>query len=97
MTIRPALGAYETPIAPGIHPVIDRLIHERRDRNLSQAATAERLGITQATLGRWETGVRAVAFGDVVRWAAALGLDIAAIEPTVPEGPLAELLAGGLA
>jgi transcriptional regulator with XRE-family HTH domain len=91
------MTGYRTRDVTGQHPVITRLVQARKDAHLSQAALADRLGITQTALSYWESGRREPAFVDVARWAAALGLVLFAAEPAIPEGPLPELAAGGLA
>jgi transcriptional regulator with XRE-family HTH domain len=89
-------GYKRTKAGAGVPPVVAQLVQARRDRNMSQSAVAERLGITQAALSRWETGYAKVSVHDAARWAAVLGRELHAVEPVAPDGPLPELLAGGL-
>lgn len=92
------MTGYKRTKAPvGLPPAIADLVQIRRDRDMSQTALAERLGVTQACLSRWETGYAKVSVHDATRWAAALGRELRTAEPGVPDGPLSELLAGGLA
>jgi len=91
------MSAYQKRVPSGIHPVIAQLVRARVARGLSQGVLAERLDISQVTMSRWESGLRAATFADVVRWAAALGLELSAGLPVLIDGPLPELVAGGLA
>lgn len=55
----------------------DALILEARRRaGLTQAALADRLGVPQSTVGRWETGRIAPSFENVVRAVRACDLDL---------------------
>jgi transcriptional regulator with XRE-family HTH domain len=45
----------------------------------SQEEVAKRLGVTQATLSRWENGLRSPVMADLERWAEAVGCYIAVV------------------
>lgn len=91
------MSAYQKRIPSGTHPVIGQLIQAHIARGLSQGTLAERLDVSQMTMSRWESGLRAVTFADAVRWAAVLGLELSAAPPALLDGQLPELVAGGLA
>src|SRR5436305_14618661 len=54
----------------------DLVLMARRRSGLSQRELAERLGCRQATIARWERGVRQPSFADVQAAAAACRLDL---------------------
>lgn len=60
------------------HPLVARLVRERRARQLTQPQLAELIGpgVTRFMLGRWETGERQPSPGQLDRWATALGLEL---------------------
>src|SRR6185312_1133875 len=56
----------------------DYVLMARRRAGLTQRELAERLGLRQATIARWERGDRQVGFEDVEAVAAACGLRLEA-------------------
>ena len=67
-------------MARGIHDiryrwVVDRLIHERKTKGLSQAAVAKLLGKPQQYVSRYETGERRLDIFEFVDVAKALDTD----------------------
>lgn len=62
---------------PVAAPLLAHLARARRDRRISQAALADKLGVTQTALSYWEAGKRDVSLTDFLRWAAALDIRIA--------------------
>lgn len=59
-----------------------RLVAERKRQKLTQALMAERLGVTQACVSRWESDVeRAISLTDAEAYAAALGLPDLDVKP----------------
>lgn len=52
------------------------ILEARRRAGLTQAALADRLGVPQSTVGRWETGRIAPSFENVVRAVRACDLDL---------------------
>lgn len=56
--------------------VMAQLVTERKRQRLTQAYMAERLGVTQACISRWETDTeRAISLHDAENYAAVLGTD----------------------
>jgi transcriptional regulator with XRE-family HTH domain len=51
----------------------------RKERGLSQAALAEKLGVTQASIANYESGRREPSITMLRKIAAALGVDIATL------------------
>lgn len=67
-------------MAKGIHDsryrwVVERLVHERKEKGLSQAAVAASLGKPQQYVSRYETGERRLDIFEYLDAAAALGID----------------------
>ena len=67
-------------MAKGIHDsryrwVVERLVHERKKKGLSQAAVAALLGKPQQYVSRYETGERRLDIFEYLDAAMALGVD----------------------
>lgn len=67
-------------MAKGIHDsryrwVVERLVQERKDKGLSQAAVATLLGKPQQYVSRYETGERRLDIFEYLDAATALGID----------------------
>lgn len=67
-------------MAKGIHDsryrwVVERLVQERKEKGLSQAAVAASLGKPQQYVSRYETGERRLDIFEYLDAAAALGID----------------------
>lgn len=67
-------------MAKGIHDsryrwVVERLVGERKDKGLSQAAVAALLGKPQQYVSRYETGERRLDIFEYLDAATALGID----------------------
>ena len=58
------------------YAVISKLIQARHDLNLTQAQLAERMGTTQNTVSRLESGETDPRFGTLVRAAQAMGREL---------------------
>jgi DNA-binding XRE family transcriptional regulator len=56
--------------------VIELLVQERRMRYISQTSMAEHLGITLATLHRYETGKRQMSLELAVEYAKKVGFEL---------------------
>ena len=56
--------------------------HARSSAGLSQQQLADRVGVTQSEVARWESGGRAIALRMAIPLAEALGLTVAALDPT---------------
>ena len=79
-------------MAKGIHDsryrwVVERLVQQRKEKGLSQAAVAALLGKPQQYVSRYETGERRLDIFEYIDAAAALGIDgislvSSAISPT---------------
>ena len=52
------------------------LVAARHAQKLSQRALAERMGIHQPALARWESGAREPGLANLLRWVDALGLTL---------------------
>lgn len=69
---------------------LERMAALRKKRGFTQASLAERMGVEQPTIQRWETGKREPDLGQLLALAEALDVDPSAlIDPTVaaPIGP----------
>lgn len=67
-------------MAKGIHDsryrwVVERLVQQRKEKGLSQAAVAALLGKPQQYVSRYETGERRLDIFEYIDAAAALGMD----------------------
>lgn len=63
---------------------LDRLAGLRKRKGLTQAALAERMGVEQPTIQRWEKGKREPDLGQLISLAAALDVDPSAlIDPSI--------------
>lgn len=59
------------------HPIIDDLKAERQRRGMSAAVAAERAGISQSAIYRWEEGGASPRLAELAAYAAALGYALA--------------------
>ena len=64
--------------------LIDLLVTRRRELNVTQQALADRLGMHQQVVSRFETGERRLDAVELVDVAVALGLDPADLIRSVP-------------
>lgn len=62
----------------------ERLKTAREEQNLSVAEVAARLDVDRSTVHRWESGNRKPDVADLMRWGAALGVEIVVTERTPP-------------
>lgn len=63
---------------------LDRVKELRAKKGWTQAELGERIGVQQATIGRWETGDREPSFDQLFRLAELLGTDVPSlIDPTM--------------
>lgn len=60
--------------APEVARLVDLLRERRCELGVSQQVLAERMGVTQARVCRWETGALLPGVEDLRAWARALGL-----------------------
>lgn len=67
---------------PTPHPLAYALRAERKRQGRTQQDVADRAHTTQAAVARWENGEREPCLGNTIRWAAALGFDIALMPQT---------------
>lgn len=66
-----------------------RIAAARKDRGLSQQALADRLGVAQGCISRWESGDREMRVADLPPLAAALGISpLLLLDPTFDGGYL---------
>lgn len=80
-------------MAKGIHDsryrwVVERLVQERKEKGLSQAAVAALLGKPQQYVSRYETGERRLDIFEFLDASAALEVDGVKLVCEVPEPPL---------
>lgn len=80
-------------MAKGIHDsryrwVVERLVHERKEKGLSQAAVAALLGKPQQYVSRYETGERRLDIFEFLDAASALDVDGVKLVREVPEQPI---------
>lgn len=69
---------------------LDRMAQLRKQRGMTQGELAERLGVEQPTIQRWESGKREPKFEQLFEIAAALGVEPGSLidpEIVVPIGP----------
>lgn len=76
-------------MAKGLHDeryrrLIERLVARRKELGLSQQAVAEKVGMHQQNVSRYETGERRLDAVELVDVAAALGLNAAELLKDVP-------------
>ena len=62
----------------------DTIKRLRKEKHLTQAELGEKIGVSGAMIGHYETGVRNPKFGTVCRIATALGVPAAALLPRSP-------------
>ena len=67
--------------------LIEQLVAKRKELGLNQQAVADRLGIHQQFVSRYETGERRLDAVELVDVAAALGLDASKLISSVPPRP----------
>jgi transcriptional regulator with XRE-family HTH domain len=76
-------------MAKGLHDdryrgLVERLVARRKELGLTQKAVADRVGMHQQNVSRFETGERRLDAVELVDVAAALGLDAADLIRAVP-------------
>jgi transcriptional regulator with XRE-family HTH domain len=64
-------------MADDVSELIDQLVEVRHRRRLSQTEVAARMGTSQSSLARVESAQADVRLSTIVRYAAALGVDVA--------------------
>lgn len=72
---------------------VARLRHDRRLREMSQQKVADHVGVTQSAVSEWENRVVGPTANSLIRWADALGYDVALIPRRTQNAPAVEAAA----